>query len=67
MEAATPPSQLFHCLSALDIEEQPTPPSLTLLPVGRAVVASAEEAEFSASSSSVSFRKGGTPCWRALV
>ena len=40
MEAAAPPSQLFHCLSALDIEEQPTPPSLTLLPVGRAVVAS---------------------------
>jgi len=45
MEAATPPSQLFHCLSALEIEEQPNPPSLTLLPVGRAVVASAEEAE----------------------
>ena len=40
MEAAAPPTQLFHCLSALDIEEQPTPPSLTLLPVGRAVVAS---------------------------
>ena len=40
VEAAAPPSQLFHCLSALDIEEQPTPPSLTLLLVGRAVVAS---------------------------
>ena len=40
MKAAAPPSQLFHCLSALDIEEQPTPPSLTLLPVGRAMVAS---------------------------
>ena len=27
MEAAAPPSQLLHYLSALDIEEQPTPPS----------------------------------------
>ena len=43
MEVTTPPAQLFHCHSACSIEEQPTPPSLTLLPVGRAVVASGEE------------------------
>ena len=45
MEAATTPAQLFHCQSALGMEEQPTPPSLTLLPLERAVVGSAEEAE----------------------
>ena len=36
MEVATPPAQLFHCFSTGSIEEQPTPPSLTLLLVGRA-------------------------------
>ena len=47
MEVTKPPAQLFHYHPARGIEEQPTPPSLTLLPVGRAVEASAEEAESS--------------------
>ena len=74
MQASTPPAPLFQTTVTLSWYRgaAATPPPLTLLPVERAVVASAEEAESSAISSCACspYRREhpiGERCWSRCV